>query len=51
MHITFQSCHFNIAGETLNPFKVNGKTPTDLGGSQIPPFIAAFIHFCQPNDK
>lgn len=51
MHITFQSHHLNIAGETLDPFKVHGKTPTDLRRSQILSFIAAFIHFCQPNDK
>lgn len=51
MSITFQSHHLNIADETLDPSEVNGKTSTDLRGSQIPSFIAAFIHFCQPNDK
>lgn len=51
MHITFQSHHLNILGETLNPLKVNGKTPTDLRRSQILSFVAAYIHFCQPYDK
>lgn len=50
MHITFQSHHLNILGETLYPLKVNGKTPTDLR-SQILSFVAAYIHFCQPYDK
>lgn len=50
MHITFQSHHLNIVGETLGPLKVSGKTPTNLR-SQTLSFIAAFIHFCQPNEK
>lgn len=50
MHVTFQSHHLNIEGETLGPLKVSGKTPTNLR-SQILSFIAAFIHSCQPNDK
>lgn len=51
MYITFQSHHLSISGVTLNPLKINGKTPTKLKRSQILSFIAAYIHFCQPYDK